>query len=67
MATADEQRTLRVESEDGRRIVGWKCPQCGRVVVLGESRSTNCDRGGWQGTLGPRWPRHYAWAQGMKK
>ena len=66
MATATEYRE-RVVSEDGRRIDGWRCPPCSRVVKIGQSDGRNCDRGGWHGTLGPRWPRHYSWAQGMKK
>ncbi len=63
MATAKEYADCRVESVDGCRVVGWRCPLCSRIVRIGVSQSTNSDRGGWHGTLGPMWPRHYDWAQ----
>lgn len=67
MATAVEYATCAVEvSVRGRTVLRWQCPACGRLVKLGESDGFNCDRGGWHGTLGPRWPRHYSWAHGMK-
>jgi hypothetical protein len=66
MATAAEYRE-QIVSTDGRHVDGWRCPTCGRVVKIGESRSTNSDRGGWHSTLGPRWPRHYAWAAKRSK
>jgi uncharacterized C2H2 Zn-finger protein len=62
---------LRLREEDGARVLGYRCPRCGRVVQASEwkdsNRVANGDSRGWVGTSGMRWPRHYSWAQGMKK
>lgn len=51
----------RPDGDDGRNA----CPACGRRIKVQVRRDYSSETmRGWSGL---RWPRHYSWAEGMKK